>query len=240
MPVITSLVSYWSLDEASGNRADSHGSNTLTDNNTVGSAAAVVSNGASFNAASSESLTVADNASLDLTGLSFTYAFWVDTTMTPAGEVGLIVKDGDVLITMTDSFTVTFSVFDSVSSFTQAAHGSLVNDGNPHFVVCQYNHATDKKARVSVDDGAYAVAGTGLANGPAHTSSSLGFGTYAGGQFFTGVLDEAGFWTKAISDAEKTWLYNAGAGRSYAAIVAESGGGSTAPRVVTKFVRRIP
>lgn len=30
-----SLVSWWALDEASGSRADSHGSNTLTDNNTV-------------------------------------------------------------------------------------------------------------------------------------------------------------------------------------------------------------
>jgi len=29
------LVSWWNLDESSGNRSDSHGSNTLTDNNTV-------------------------------------------------------------------------------------------------------------------------------------------------------------------------------------------------------------
>ena len=32
----TSLVSWWALNETSGNRADSHGSNTLTNNNTVG------------------------------------------------------------------------------------------------------------------------------------------------------------------------------------------------------------
>lgn len=32
----TSLVSFYNMEERSGNRADSHGSNTLTDNNTVG------------------------------------------------------------------------------------------------------------------------------------------------------------------------------------------------------------
>jgi len=39
----TSLISWWDLDETSGSRADSHGSNTLTDNNTVTSAAGNVS-----------------------------------------------------------------------------------------------------------------------------------------------------------------------------------------------------
>jgi len=39
----TSLVSWWDLDEASGARADSHGVNTLTDNNTVTSATGIVS-----------------------------------------------------------------------------------------------------------------------------------------------------------------------------------------------------
>lgn len=41
----TSMVSWWSLDEASGSRADSHGSNTLTDNNTVTQAAGKVYSG---------------------------------------------------------------------------------------------------------------------------------------------------------------------------------------------------
>ena len=31
-----SLVSYWDMNEDSGNALDSHGSNELTDNNTVG------------------------------------------------------------------------------------------------------------------------------------------------------------------------------------------------------------
>src|SRR4030042_3320047 len=45
------LVSYWNMDEVSGNRADSYDSNDLSDVNTVGSATAVA--GAMHNAAAS-------------------------------------------------------------------------------------------------------------------------------------------------------------------------------------------
>src|SRR4029077_17083863 len=38
-PLLINLVSYWKLDEASGNAIDSHGTNHLTDVNTVASAA---------------------------------------------------------------------------------------------------------------------------------------------------------------------------------------------------------
>jgi hypothetical protein len=45
---LTNLISWWSLDEASGSRADKHGANTLTDNNTVLSAAGKKSNAGNF------------------------------------------------------------------------------------------------------------------------------------------------------------------------------------------------
>ncbi len=37
MALTDSLVAMWRLEESSGNRSDSQGSNTLTDTNTVGS-----------------------------------------------------------------------------------------------------------------------------------------------------------------------------------------------------------
>ena len=47
-PGTTGLVSYWALDETSGTRYDSHGSNDLTDNNTVGYTTGVQGNAADF------------------------------------------------------------------------------------------------------------------------------------------------------------------------------------------------
>lgn len=51
-PLLTSLIAHWKLDEASGTRNDSHGTNHLTDNNTVTTATAKLgTNAAQFTAA---------------------------------------------------------------------------------------------------------------------------------------------------------------------------------------------
>ena len=44
------LISHWKLDESSGNAADSHGSNTLTNNGSTPFVAAKINNGADFEA----------------------------------------------------------------------------------------------------------------------------------------------------------------------------------------------
>ena len=48
MALTDNLVSYWKLDESSGNAADSVGSNTLTNTNTVTYSAGKINNGADF------------------------------------------------------------------------------------------------------------------------------------------------------------------------------------------------
>src|SRR3990167_7395409 len=76
-PGTTGLISWWSLDEASGQRNDSHGSNHLTDNNTVLSAAGKVGNAADFEKSNSEFLSIADNPNLSTGDIDFTIAIWV-------------------------------------------------------------------------------------------------------------------------------------------------------------------
>jgi hypothetical protein len=76
---LAGLVSHWALDEASGTRNDSHGTNHLTDTNTVGTAAGQIENAAHFIAANSEDLSVADNASLAFT-TALSASFWLRQT----------------------------------------------------------------------------------------------------------------------------------------------------------------
>lgn len=71
-----SLISHWGMNEASGNRADSIGSNTLTDNNTVGSNTGKIGNAAEFVAANLESLTCTSNASLETGDINFSLDAW--------------------------------------------------------------------------------------------------------------------------------------------------------------------
>jgi hypothetical protein len=71
------VVSYWDMEEASGTRSDSVGSNDLTDNNTVGQATGQVGNGADFESTNSEYLSITDGSQTDLDLTSdFTIMLW--------------------------------------------------------------------------------------------------------------------------------------------------------------------
>src|SRR4051812_15505774 len=86
------LVGLWHLDEGSGlSRADSVNSTTLTDVNTVGSAAGKISNAASFPAANTtKELTAANNANIG--GYTdFSFGFWCNFTDTTANH-GIVGK----------------------------------------------------------------------------------------------------------------------------------------------------
>jgi hypothetical protein len=75
----TGLVSYWELEESSGTRNDSHGSNNLTDVNTVGVATGIQGDAADFVRANTESLTITDasQTGLDITG-DMSLSFWMN------------------------------------------------------------------------------------------------------------------------------------------------------------------
>ena len=73
-----SLVAFWKLDEASGQRNDSIGTNHLADNNTVLSAAGkVYPLAATFAADANEYLSIASNAALSAGNIDFWMAAWV-------------------------------------------------------------------------------------------------------------------------------------------------------------------
>lgn len=73
------IVSYWKLDESSGNAIDSKGSNTLTDNNTVGSATGIVGNARDFESSNSEyfSISHASQTGLDIAS-DMTLSGWIN------------------------------------------------------------------------------------------------------------------------------------------------------------------
>ena len=70
------------MDETSGSRADSKGSNNLTDNNTVTYAPGRLANAGQFASANNKYLSSVDNSDLSTGDIDFTLAAWVnlDTT----------------------------------------------------------------------------------------------------------------------------------------------------------------
>jgi hypothetical protein len=82
-PLLTSLISYWNLNEESGTRADSvtATANNLTDNNTVTFVAdGKQGNAANFVSANNESLSIASNSSLVCGDIDFTFGMWIRLT----------------------------------------------------------------------------------------------------------------------------------------------------------------
>ena len=74
---LTNLISHWPLNEVSGTRVDSHGSNDLDDVNTVTQAAGKIGKAAEFVNDNDERLRHDDNADLSGADVDWTFAIWV-------------------------------------------------------------------------------------------------------------------------------------------------------------------
>jgi hypothetical protein len=76
--VSTQPTAWWKLNELSGNRSDSIGALTLTDNNTVTALGGYIEGvGADFEAGNSEYLSSADNTAFDFSGGIFSVSAWI-------------------------------------------------------------------------------------------------------------------------------------------------------------------
>lgn len=221
MALTDNLVSYWKLDESSGNAADSVGSNTLTNVNTATFSAGKINNGISLSSSSSQYFTASDNASLNITGASFTISMWLKLTSQPATNTGfgfvgkrptnagygLLYRDlsGTKQINL-----VKFGVIDQPINYT------LSNDTWYHIVAVQ---TVNTKWELFVNG----TSAGSFSNGSSYNSASgspmvLGAtGDNMGGviYFFNGLIDEVGIWSRALSAGEITTLYNGGAGLQY-------------------------
>lgn len=208
-----SIVAWWSMDETSGNRADSTGSYDLTDVNTVGSTTGLVGNAASFDSANSEYLSSATFP--DCSDRDFSIIGWVrivDTSLTQrifsnfggAGSRSLYLRNvGGALQVLISS--------DGTAS-TSRGLGSSV-DNTWHFVYFYHDSVNDEIGG-SVDDGS--VLSSAYSGGCYGSGSPWYVGGESTSQNLTGDVDELVWYDQVLSAADVTYLYNGGAGRAYA------------------------
>jgi len=223
------LISYWSLDESSGDAIDAHGSNDLTDTNTVGAATGKISGARDFEAGSVERFYHADSTDFSVGDIDFTWAGWFQLESKSTYNIA-ICKATDKFTTgqqieyrlyydvLADRFA--FTVGNNTTSLTVEA-GTL---GSPstatwYYIVC-WHDATANTINIQVNDG---------------TVDSLSYsgGSWDSGGFFfiglqyadddigstwfpwDGLIDEVGFWKRVLTSGERTSLYNGGAGLAY-------------------------
>lgn len=227
----TSLVSYWALDEASGNRADSKGSNTLQVESAPGQAASGVGSlgdCATFDG-TDDCLKITDAAQtgLDFAG-DFSFSFWLKmaTQTGNTGSKSLITKDA----ASNRSFQA-FS-YDEDQGVDSRKIGFYVNDTSGVFSATQLTANTWYHVVFTYD---YATSGTsvmkwyinGSADGTPNTTAvgpmaNLGADfqlmarQYTTSRLFCpGSLMHVGAWSKVLSQQEITDLYNSGNGNAY-------------------------
>ncbi len=225
MSLLTNLISYWKLDEASGNRADSVGSNTLVDTNTVLAGTGKINNAADFEAANTEYFTLADNASISIGNIDFTFSMWVN--MESGGFRTLINKEiasGErefVLWYDTTGAVATNRLFWRVSDGLGAHSGDVVADtigalstGTWYFIVV-WHDATADTVNIQVNNGA--VDSASYTFGGADTAGAFWMGNQvaAATRLWDGMIDEVGFWKRTLTATERQNLYNSGNGLAY-------------------------
>ena len=224
MAFLDNLEAHWKLNEASGARVDSHGSNDLADNNTVGQAAGKIGNAAQFVNADLEYLSIADNASLSMGDIEMTVALWAyldNKTGDQAflGKFNWGADQREYAIRYDDSSDrIRFHVSSNGTIGTEiiVAANSL---GSPstatwYFIVAWHDPATNL-IYIQVNDGAVdsVAASAGIFNG----TSDLMLGAWKDGtdSLLDGRVDSVSVWKRVLTAQERTDLYNGGAGFDY-------------------------
>lgn len=218
-----SIVSRWRLDEASGNRADSVGSNTLTDVNTVAAGAGftkpgevVFDNSADFEYANSEALTRADNASLSITG-ALTISCWIKLESFTGGTQDLINKWANsaglesfrFLVANDGSFSLTVSGSGS-DEFVATSAASQVSVGVWTFLTAVYRPSTEIEVYingVSKGNNTTSIPASIFDSTSAFRISNIDNAGYF--NWFDGLVQDVIIWGgAALTDAQVLTLYN--------------------------------
>ncbi len=210
------LIGCWDLSEASGIRYDETANDLdLTDNNTVGTR-----NGhADFVAANDEYLSHATDALLETGDIDFSIVAWIYPDIVASGNKNIVSKWDDDY-----EYKLFIDGGDDDLFWTIHNGGSRnvnlgdVNVDTTYFVAVGVDTTVDNQMWGSVNDGAV------------QTSAQVGLSTtddpfFIGARgditrFHDGEVWGVAFWKREITAEEITWLYNAGAGRACADIVA--------------------
>ena len=215
MALTDSLISWWSLDETSGTRADSHGSNDLTDTNTVGYATGKQSNGGDFVRTSSEYLSHASNSDLTTGDIDWTIAYWVKFDVVNVYQAVVSKWNGAGEFWIGLSYEGKARFYAEKSSGYADLYSTASLSADTWYFITAWFDSTNDLIYIQINDAT--PESTACTDIRTDTKNWLiGAASSGSGDQVDGVVDEVGFWKRLLTSDERNQLYNSGNGVSYA------------------------
>lgn len=214
--IIGSATAYWKLGEASGSRADSIGSNTLTDNNTVTQATGKVGDAGLFTRANSEYLSITDNTALSAGDIDMSIGVWVYLNTESAIQVFVgkqSASNAEYAVYYDNSDDrFKFVVRDTANTthtIVTASNFGAVSTSTWYYIVAWHDSSANT-VNIQVNNGTANSSST--TGGVRDSTNQFRLGASTDGQYADARIDEVGFWKRLLTTNEKTALYNAGSG----------------------------
>lgn len=230
--LLTGLVSYWKLDEASGVHYDAVGDNDLTPVGTVTAETGKISNGAQMLVADTSYLTCAAPTGMPADNSSFTIAFWSKMFSVPpavprtylqvvayeyAINVGGEYYSYGVELKAAPNFEMAWAVFNGFdekithAAFTPPPPETWLffvawHDADQDQIGIECNNSGDLNLEAYSDGYLAPEPSVPFAIGARQRTNSM---------YYDGILDEIGIWNRVLTADERAALYNDGDGVTY-------------------------
>lgn len=218
--LLTDLKAWWKFDGVSGNAADSYGSNTLTAFNSPGSTTGKVNLCRSTVRATPSYLQATDTEALSLGDKDWTVVGWYqvtsDNTCAIFGKestTGSGNREYECYYNGADD-KVYFGMWNSGTTFQQMAWGSAISLSTWYFIAIWHDN-TANKMYISINNGTPVEATLTIVPFDGANAFTVGAAFTSPTIARDGLTDEMAIWHRVLTTAERTYLYNAGAGRTY-------------------------
>jgi len=227
MALTDNLSAYWKFNESSGNAADSSGNSvTLTNNNTVGYAAGKIANAGDYGSSNTNKyFSVANN--LGINGGNISFNFWVNLTTAPTnnteqGFIGQFNSSNKINYRIyytneSGTFKIYFNRLIAGISNNGPTVTQTLTVGTWYMLTYTYD-GTNVKGYLNASEIGSAGGGSGSGSDNNYYNGVV-VGTFNSNpppdRPIKGLIDECGIWSRALTGAEITTLYDGGAGLTY-------------------------
>jgi hypothetical protein len=215
MSLVTNIVSYWKFDESSGNASDATGNGNTATNSGVSYSTGKINNGADFEASGSNSMTVADSTSVRVVN-GWSLAGWVKLESAHNGYIfnARYGENGWGIGCNTDR---KITVFAGSGVFENTIGTTVLSLDTWYHVAVYFNGSTTK---LYINGTLDSTLNNNNITNP-NTALYLGRKATSADDYYDGMIDELGVWSRELTSTEVGELYNSGAGLQYPFITSQ-------------------